>query len=149
MNNLAMLGEFTYFARNTVIKANAKGEKKIGFVNGIIAVNGAMHAKHVKAEEMLRREATKAKESHGNRNASFLSKGFKVLCSIATDNPTARIDDGFFAGTKHFEKFFEFFTSGSAIGCITPQVHRGIVVCNNFAHLHIFRHINNNGARAT
>ena len=44
MNNFAMLGEFTYFARNTVIKANAKGEKKIGFVNGIIAVNGAMHA---------------------------------------------------------------------------------------------------------
>ena len=44
MNNLAMLGEFTYFARNTVIKANAKSEKKIGFVNGIIAVNGAMHA---------------------------------------------------------------------------------------------------------
>ena len=29
MNNLAMLGEFTYFARNTVIKANAKGEKKM------------------------------------------------------------------------------------------------------------------------
>ena len=79
MNNLAMLGEFTYFARNTVIKANAKGEKKIGFVNGIIAVHGAMHTKHVKAEKMLSREATKAKESHGNRNASFLSECFKML----------------------------------------------------------------------
>jgi hypothetical protein len=149
MHNFAMLGEFTYFARNTVIKANTKGEKKIGFVNGIIAVHGAMHAKHVKAEEMLRREATKSKESHGNRNTSFLSKGFKMLGGVAADNPTACIDDGFFAGTQHFEKFFEFFTSSSAIGCIARQVHRGIVVCNNFAHLHIFRHINNNGARPT
>ena len=47
VDDLAVLGELADLARHAVVEADAEGQQQVGFVDGIVGVNGAVHAEHV------------------------------------------------------------------------------------------------------
>ena len=44
VNDLAVLGEFTHLACDAVVEADAQGQQEVGLADGVIGIDGAVHA---------------------------------------------------------------------------------------------------------
>ena len=93
MNDLAMLGKLAELSGHPVIEANTKGEKQIGFIDGVVGIDGAVHAKHVEAEVMIVWETTQAQQGHRDRDSSLFSKGAKAVGGTRLHHAPTSIND--------------------------------------------------------
>ncbi len=59
VHDLAVLGELADLAGDAVVEAHAEGQQQVGFVDGVVGVDGAVHAEHLQAQEMLAGKAAK------------------------------------------------------------------------------------------
>ena len=75
VDDLAVLGELADLAGDAVVEAHAKRQQQVGVVDGVVGVNGAVHAEHLQAQEMLAGEAAQAEERQRHRDAGALGEG--------------------------------------------------------------------------
>ncbi len=74
VDDLAVLGELAHLAGDAVVEADAEGQQQVGVVDGVVGVDGAVHAEHVQAEEVLAGEAAQAEQRQGHRDAGALGE---------------------------------------------------------------------------
>ena len=78
VDDLAVLGELADLAGDAVVEADAEGQQQVGFVDGVVGVDGAVHAEHLQAEVVLAGEAAQAVQRQGDRNAGPLGERLQV-----------------------------------------------------------------------
>ncbi len=74
VDDLAVLGELADLAGDAVVEADAEGQQQVGVVDGVVGVDGAVHAEHLQAQEMLAGEAAQAEQRQGHGNAGALGE---------------------------------------------------------------------------
>ena len=94
VDDLAVLGELADLAGDAVVEAHAEGQQQVGLVDGVVGVDGAVHAEHVQAEEVLAREAAQAVQRQGDGDAGLLGE-LRAGASPAPDgdDAAAGVDD--------------------------------------------------------
>ena len=78
VDDLAVLGELAHLAGHAVVEADAEGQQQVGVVDGVVGVDGAVHAEHLQAEEMLAGEAAQAEQRQGDGNAGAFGERLEV-----------------------------------------------------------------------
>ena len=71
VDDLAVLGELADLAGDAVVEADAEGQQQVGLVDGVVGVDGAVHAEHLQAEEMLAGEAAQAVDGQRHGDAGL------------------------------------------------------------------------------
>ena len=69
-----MLGELAELAGDAVVEADAEGQQQVGLVDGVVGVDGAVHAEHVQAQVVVAGEAAQAVQRQGDRDAGLLGE---------------------------------------------------------------------------
>ena len=78
VHDLAVLGELADLAGDAVVEADAQGQQQVGLVDGVVGVDGAVHAEHLQAEEMLAGKAAQAVQRQGHGDAGLLGERLQV-----------------------------------------------------------------------
>ena len=71
---LPCLANSVDLAGHAVVEAHAEGQQQVGVVDGVVGVDGAVHAEHVQAEVMIGREAAEAVDRQGDGDAGQLGE---------------------------------------------------------------------------
>ena len=90
VDDLAVLGELADLAGDAIVEADAEGQQQVGLVDGVVGVDGAVHAEHLQAQEMLAGEAAQAVQGQGHGDAGPLGERPQVrAASLAMMPPPA------------------------------------------------------------
>ena len=78
VDDLAVLGELADLAGHAVVEAHAERQQQVGLVDGVVGVDGAVHAEHVQAQVMLAGKAAQAMHGQGDGDAGLLGERLRV-----------------------------------------------------------------------
>ncbi len=81
VDDLAVLGELADLARDAVVEAHAEGQQQVGFVDGVVGVDGAVHAEHVQAQKVIAGKAAQAMHGQGHRDTGPLGEGLQMAAA--------------------------------------------------------------------
>ena len=97
VDDLAVLGEFADLARDAVVKADAERQEQVGLINGVVRIDGAVHAEHVQAKKMLTGESAEPVQRQGHGDAGLVRE-FRSSPAAPMDDAAAGVNDGSFTG---------------------------------------------------
>ena len=92
VDDRAVFGELADLAGDTVVEPHADGQEQIGFVNGVVGVNGAVHAQPLEGKRMRFRETPNAHERGGHGNPRALHKLQQFPGGFSGDDAAAAVD---------------------------------------------------------
>ena len=75
---LPCLANSRHLAGHAVVEAHAEGQQQVGLVDGVVGVDGAVHAEHLQAEEMLAGEAAEAEQRQRHGDAGAVGERLQV-----------------------------------------------------------------------
>ncbi len=78
VDDLAVLGELADLAGDAIVEADAERQQQVGLVDGVVGVDGAVHAEHLQAEEMIAGKAAQAEQGQGDGDAEPFGEGLEV-----------------------------------------------------------------------
>ena len=74
VNDFAVFAEFLDLACDAVVEPHADGEQEVGFVDGIVCIDSAVHAEPLERESVSLGKSTDAHERGGHRNLGALGE---------------------------------------------------------------------------
>ena len=141
VHDLAVLGKLAQLSGNPVVEADAQGQEEVRLVDGVIGVDGAVHAEHLQAQEVVAGETAQSQQGQGHGDPRTIDKSAEVLGSARGDDAAAGIDDRPPAFADHGEQGLELVARGQPFRAVTGEVHGRIVVGNGHAVLHVLGHV--------
>lgn len=112
VHNLAMLGEFRKFPRDAIVEPHPEGQQQVGIVDGVVGIDGTVHAQHMQAEVMVGGEITQPMKRQSDRNAGQFGKLPQFGGGIGMGNPTSCIDERLSALPQSLENRFQLLAAG-------------------------------------
>ena len=91
MNNFCMLGKFTEFTRNTIIKTSTQRNDQVRFTHCHIGSVTSMHTKHRNKQLVIVAKCSSCHKCLNSRNTRFMHKVSYIICGICIDDTTTKI----------------------------------------------------------
>ncbi len=146
VNDLPVLGELAHLARDAIVETDTEGEQQVGVIDGIVRVDGAVHAEHLQAQIVLGRKAAQPVQGQGDRNASTFGEFLQRRRGARGDDAAATVDDRPLRSAKLGDHALEFLPGGLPGRIVARQVHRRVPVGNNRIVLQILGDVDDHGA---
>jgi hypothetical protein len=106
MANLAVLGELGHLAGHSIVEPHSQSQQQIGLVDGVVGIDGAVHAEHMQAQEVIGGETAQAVQGQCHRNARPLSEGTQMARRAGSGDAATSVDDGLSALADHGQNLF-------------------------------------------
>src|SRR5579862_4297617 len=118
-----VLGEFLDLAGDAVVEADADGQEQVGFVDGVVGVDGAVHAEPFQRKGMVFREAADAHQRGGDGYLGALGEFQQFNRRVARDDAAAAIDHRLFRRADEADEFVQFEIARFPVGAVAAQMH--------------------------
>ena len=121
VDDRSMFREFFHFAGHAVVEAHADGEEKVSFVDGVVGIDRAMHAKPLEGERMRFGEASDTHERGGHGNLGPLDELEQLGRGIRRDNTSAAIDHGLARLLDEMDHLQQLLVGRPLVRVVSPQ----------------------------
>ena len=148
VDDFAVLGELGQLAGHAVVEAHAERDEQVGIVDGVVAVDGAVHPEHVQTEVIIVREIPEAVERERDGDAQQFGELRHRVGGSAMRHAAARVNHRPLAGADRIDDRLEFVGLRTANRAIAGQVHRRVPVGNDLLHLHVFTDVDQDRSRS-
>ena len=140
------LRERLELTRHAIVEAHAEGEQEVARVDGVVGVDGAVHAEHVEAQGIARRVATKTHEGVGDGDARRLDELLELGGGV--EAAAAGVHDGTLRLLDHVEHLLHLRRGGGRgeAAEVAVQAHLGPPVRHRHLLLDILGDVDEHGA---